>query len=101
MSNNPKDTIFIGKRPLMAYVTSALFQLASLPTVNIKARGMSIARAVDVAQIILNRTKDAGYTIGEIKIGSESLESTDGRKRDVSTIEIPVSGNVQPNNLKS
>jgi len=90
MLNNTKDTVFIGKKHLMAYVTSTLFQLASLPTVNIKARGMSIARAVDVAQIILNRTKASGYTIGKIKIDSESLESSDGRKRDVSTIEIPI-----------
>lgn len=74
----------------MAYVTSALIQLANSPTVNIKARGLSIGHAVDVAQIILRKTENAGYSIGEIKIGSESLESNDGRKRSVSTIEIPV-----------
>ncbi|HIE46889.1 MAG TPA: DNA-binding protein, partial [Nitrosopumilus sp.] len=34
-----------------------------------------------------------GYTIGEIKIGSESLESEDGRTRNVSTIEIIVKRN--------
>lgn len=90
MSNESRDTIFIGKKPLMAYVTSALIQLANSPSVNIKARGLSIGIAVDVAQIILRKTQDAGYSIGEIKIGSESLESNDGRKRNVSTIEIPV-----------
>ena len=84
-----RDTIFIGKKPLMAYVTSALIQLANRPKVSIKARGLSIGRAVDVAQIIVRRT-DNGYSIGEIKIGSEQLQSQDGRARNVSTIDIEV-----------
>jgi len=89
-SSGTRDTIFIGKKPLMAYVTSTLIQLANLPAVHIKARGMSIGRAVDVAQIIARKTENAGYAIGEIKIGSEALESQDGRTRNVSTIEIEV-----------
>ncbi len=88
-----RDTIFIGKKPLMAYVTSTLIQLANLPTVSIKARGMSIGRAVDVAQIVARKTENAGYTIGNIKIGSESLESQDGKTRNVSTIDIEIKRN--------
>jgi len=88
-----RDTIFIGKKPLMAYVTSTLIQLANLPTVSIKARGMSIGRAVDVAQIVARKTENAGYTIGSIKIGSESLESQDGKTRNVSTIDIEIKRN--------
>jgi DNA-binding protein len=90
MTVETRDTVFIGKKPLMAYVTSALIQLANLPSVNIKARGMSIGRAVDVAQIIARKTETAGYAIGDIKIGSESLESQDGKTRNVSTIEIEI-----------
>jgi len=89
-----KDTVFIGKKPLMAYVTSALIQLANQPKVSIKARGLSIGRAVDVAQIIARRTENSGYAIGAIKIGSEQLQSQDGRTRNVSTIEIEVKRNV-------
>jgi len=88
-----RDVVFIGKKPLMAYVTSALIQLANNPKVSIKARGLSIGRAVDVAQIILRRTDNTGYSIGEIKIGSENLQSMDGRARNVSTIEIEVKKN--------
>jgi len=88
-----KDTVFIGKKPLMAYVTSALIQLANQPKVSIKARGLSIGRAVDVAQIIVRRTENVGYSIGEIKIGSEQLQSQDGRTRNVSTIDIEVKRN--------
>ncbi len=67
--NNPtRDSIYIGKKPLMAYVTSTLIQLANQPSVTIKARGLSIGRAVDVSQIILKRMENAGYSIGDIII---------------------------------
>ena len=92
-SSDTRDTVFIGKKPLMAYVTSTLIQLANIPSVTIKARGMSIGRAVDVSQIISRKTENAGYTVGNIKLGSESLESQDGRTRNVSTIEIEVKRN--------
>jgi len=88
-----RDTVYIGKKPLMAYVTSTLIQLANTPSVSIKARGMSIGRAVDVAQILSRKTENAGYSIGKIQIGSESLESQDGRQRNVSTIDIEVKRN--------
>ena len=88
-----RDTVYIGKKPLMAYVTSALIQLANVPSVTIKARGMSIGRAVDVSQIISRKTENAGYCIGTIKLDSEALESQDGRTRNVSTIEIQVKRN--------
>ena len=92
-SSESRDTVFIGKKPLMAYVTSTLIQLANVPSVTIKARGMSIGRAVDVSQIISRKTENAGYSVGNIKIGSEPLESQDGRTRNVSTIEIEVKRN--------
>ena len=90
MSTETRDTIFIGKKPLMTYVTSALIQLASLPAVTIKARGLSIGPAVDVAQIIARKTEHAGYVVGDIKIDSVLLESQDGRPRNVSTIDIEI-----------
>jgi DNA-binding protein len=92
-TSGPRDTIYIGKKPLMAYVTSTLIQLANIPSVTIKARGMSIGRAVDVSQIISRKTENAGYSIGNINLGSEALESQDGRTRNVSTIEIQVKRN--------
>ena len=88
-----RDTVFIGKKPLMAYVTTTIIQLANLPAVRIKARGMSIGRAVDVAQIVSRKTENSGYSIGKIQISSETLESKDGRPRNVSTIDIEVKRN--------
>ncbi len=87
MSNEIRDTIFIGKKPLMTYVTTAIIQLAILPKIMIKARGFSIGSAVDVVQIVLRKTNPA-FMVENIEINSESLVSTDGRNRDVSTIEI-------------
>ena len=96
-SNNAKtetkanNEIFIGKKPLMTYVTATLVQLANEPIVIIKARGKSITRAVDVAQIIVKRMDTLGYKIGPVKIGSELVQSQDGKTRNVSTIEVYIS----------
>jgi DNA-binding protein len=89
--NTSSNEIFIGKKPLMTYVTATLVQLANEPTVLIKARGKSITRAVDVAQIIVKRMDTLGYKIGPIKLGSETVQSDDGKVRNVSTIEVPIS----------
>ena len=84
-----RDTIFIGKKPLMTYVIASIMQLAGgVDSIIIKARGMSISTAVSVAQIV-TRQMDV-YKIGNVTIGSESLQSQDGRTRNVSTIEIQV-----------
>jgi archaea-specific DNA-binding protein len=98
MSSNNANTeikanneIFIGKKPLMTYVTATLVQLANEPTVIIKARGKSITRAVDVAQIIVKRMDTLGYKIGPVKIGSELVQSQDGKTCNVSTIEVYIS----------
>jgi DNA-binding protein len=98
MSSNKANTeikanneIFIGKKPLMTYVTATLVQLANEPIVIIKARGKSITRAVDVAQIIVKRMDTLGYKICPVKIGSELVQSQDGKTRNVSTIEVYIS----------
>jgi DNA-binding protein len=87
------NEIFIGKKPLMTYVTATLVQLANEPTVLIKARGKSIPMAVDVSQIIIKRMNILGYRVSSVKIGSEAVKSQDGNIRNVSTIEVAVSRN--------
>lgn len=85
------NEVFVGKKPLMTYVTATLVQLANEPTVIIKARGKSITRAVDVAQIIVKRMDTLGYKIAAVNIGSQLVKSEDGKTRNVSTIEVSVS----------
>ena len=89
--SKPMNEIYIGKKPIMTYVTAALVQLANEPKVIIKARGMSITIAVDVSQIIVKRMNTLGYVVNGVKIGSEEMQSQDGRTRNVSTVEIEVS----------
>jgi len=89
MSDNSKDTIYIGKKPLMTYVTSTIIQLATQPLVTIKARGLTTAIAIDVAQVVLKKTHPA-FQIEDVRIGSEALVASDGRNRDVSTIDISI-----------
>jgi DNA-binding protein len=91
VASKASNEIFIGKKPLMTYVTATLVQLANEPTVLIKARGRSITRAVDVAQIIVKRMDTLGYKAGPVRIGTETVQSEDGRTRNVSTIEVSIS----------
>ena len=90
-ARSERNVIFVGKKPLMTYVTATLTQLAGLPTVTIKARGRTITQAVDVSQMIVKRMNAVGFEISDVRISSDSLESQDGRMRNVSTIEIDVS----------
>ena len=57
--------------------------------VKLLARGRSISRAVDVAEIVINKfVKGASY--GEIQIGTETLTNRDGTDSNVSSIEIEI-----------
>ena len=52
-----------------------------------KARGRAISTAVDVVEVTRSRfLKD--ITVEDIEIGTEELESTDGRIRNVSSLTI-------------
>ena len=88
-----RSVILIGKKPLMTYVNSTLTQLSSLPFVTITARGKTITTAVDVSQFILKRMSSVGYKINDVRISSDSLISNDGKKRNVSSIEIDIMRN--------
>lgn len=88
-----RNVIFVGTKPIMTYVTATLTQLSTQPTVTIKARGKRITQAVDVSQMIVKRMNTVGYTISDVRIASDSLISQDGKKRNVSTMEIDITQN--------
>jgi len=88
-SRAPPNNIFIGKKPLMTYATSALIQLTQSDHIVLKARGMVISRAVDVAEVIVKRLGNNNYEVTKIGIDTERVgEGEDAR--NVSTIEIIV-----------
>ena len=84
------NIVFIGIKPVLTYVTATLTQLASEPTVTIKARGKRITQAVDVSQMIVKRMNAVGYKVSGVRIASDSLMSQDGKQRNVSSIEIDI-----------
>lgn len=88
-----RNEIFVGTKPIMTYVTATLTQLSTQPTVTIKARGKRITQAVDVSQMIVKRMNTVGYTVSDVRIASDSLISQDGKKRNVSTMEIDITQN--------
>ncbi|MDW8044752.1 MAG: DNA-binding protein [Nitrososphaerota archaeon] len=81
--------MFIGKKSLMSYALSSLIQLAQSDEVVLKARGMVISRAVDVAQIVTKRLGNNAYEVKSIKIDTEKVGTGDN-VRNVSTIEITI-----------
>lgn len=82
------NVVFIGKKPTMSYVLAAVTQFGGgQDEVHLKARGKSISKAVDVAEIVKNRfVQDA--KINGIQIGTEELEGENKEKINVSTIEV-------------
>ena len=85
------NTIFIGAKPFMNYVTSVVMQftLKKSEEVAIKARGKFISRAVDVAEVVRKKfLKDNNINLKSINIGSEELENKEGKRMNISTIEI-------------
>jgi archaea-specific DNA-binding protein len=87
-SQIPPDTVFIGKKPLMAYATAVMMHFNSGQSrLTVKARGQSISHAVDVVEVVRRRFFQGKLSIKEVRIGSEVL-GEEGDTRNVSTIEI-------------
>jgi DNA-binding protein len=81
--------IYVGKKPVMSYAMSALIQLSQAGEVVIKARGLAIGRAVDVAEIVTKRLGNGAFSLKNISISTEQVKSAEtGEMRNVSSIEI-------------
>lgn len=84
------NVVLVGKKDIMNYVLAAirLFNDGA-DEVIIRARGMNICKAVDVAENIKNLfMKDT--EIAGVEIYSEELEDQRGKKKRVSAIEIRI-----------
>ncbi|MEM4633664.1 MAG: DNA-binding protein Alba [Candidatus Anstonellaceae archaeon] len=85
------NVIYIGKKSVMGYVLAVVTQFnGGAKEVYIKARGKSISRAVDVAEIVRNRFL-SDVKVANIAINTEEMDSEDGSKTKVSVIEIKLS----------
>jgi len=86
----PPNTVFIGQKPIMAYVTAIVMQFTSGSSeVTIKARGRAISAAVDVVEVCRRRFFEGKLHVKKINIATEQL-GEEGQVRNVSSIEITV-----------
>lgn len=89
------NSIFIGGKPFMNYVTGVVMQFTvkNAEDVIIKARGKFISRAVDVAEVSAKRFLDNSVSVKDIRIDSQGFKNNEGRDVRVSTIEITLGRN--------
>jgi archaea-specific DNA-binding protein len=85
----PYNHIFVGQKPVMNYAMSALIQLTQAGEVVVKARGMAISRAVDVAEIVTKRLGNGQFKVKDIGISTEVV-GEGPEQRNISSIEIVV-----------
>lgn len=86
-----ENVVFIGGKPFMNYVTAVVMQFTTrgAKEVVVKARGKFISRAVDVSEVTTKRfLKEHDVTVKDIKIDSEEFENKEGKRVNVSIIEI-------------
>ena len=84
---NKDNTVFVGNKPVMNYVLAVITQFNNgAEEVSIKARGKAISRAVDTAEISLNKfLQDVAKQ--EIITSTEVIDTESGQT-NVSSIEI-------------
>jgi DNA-binding protein len=84
------NAVLIGKKPVMNYVLACITLFhGGAKEVSIKARGRSIGRAVDVAEVVRRKfLPDA--KVKRIDIGTDQLDPREegGQPTNVSTVEI-------------
>ncbi|KAA0001454.1 MAG: DNA-binding protein Alba [Thermoplasmata archaeon] len=86
-----ENVVFVGNKPPMNYVLAVITQLnAGSNEVAIKARGRAISRAVDVTEIVRRRFVPEAQ-IKDIIISTEEVTNEEGRKINVSSMEIYLS----------
>ena len=86
-----ENSVYIGKKGVMSYVLAVVTQFNSgANEVVVKARGKSISRAVDVAEIVRNKFLN-DVKVKDIQIMTEELQNKEGTSSNVSAIAITLS----------
>ncbi|MDH5634239.1 MAG: DNA-binding protein Alba [Candidatus Bathyarchaeota archaeon] len=82
------NVVLIGRKPVMNYVVACLTLFnTGEKNLCIKARGRAISTAVDTVELLRRAfIKDAA--LKSIAIGTQEVQREEGRKSNVSTIEI-------------
>ena len=86
-----ENIVYIGNKPVMNYILAVVTQMnGGTSEVILKARGRSISRAVDVAEIVRNKFL-LDVKLGAIDISTEEVSNKEGSNSNVSAIEIHLS----------
>jgi len=88
--NNGDNTVLVGKKPVMNYVTACItfFNNGNEKPVIIKARGHAISKAIDTVEL-LRRGFVKNLEISDISINTEELlRAETNQKSNISTIKI-------------
>jgi len=90
MEEGKDNTVFVGTKPFMNYVTSLVMQFTTkgADEVFLKARGKFISKAVDITEVTTKRFMKDRVKVKEIHTNSEDFKNKEGRDVRVSTIEI-------------
>ncbi|RSN69741.1 DNA-binding protein Alba [Candidatus Korarchaeum cryptofilum] len=81
--------VFVGKKPAINYVMATTLQInRGVKKIVLKARGRSISRAVDVAEITRLKYFPGKLKITDLRTGTEEIIDENGSRRDISVIEI-------------
>lgn len=83
------EKIYVGSKPILAYVTAVVTSFSRADSVKVMARGRAISSAVDVVEVA-KRSFINDLSVDGIEIGTERLEGERG-ERNVSTITISLS----------
>jgi DNA-binding protein len=83
-----ESVVLIGRKPVMNYVVACLtFFNSGEKNICVKARGRAISTAVDTVEL-LRRGFVKDVELKSIAIGTEEVQREEGRRSNVSTIEI-------------
>lgn len=83
------NEIFIGKKPIMSYVTACITALnypKNKGEVSIAARGQSINRLVDVIEVL---KRFINYEIKNVEFGTDIIKQ-EGDERRISSLRVTI-----------
>jgi DNA-binding protein len=80
----------VGRKPVSSYVLACLHALQQNGSVEVRARGRAIPKAIGAVQV-LREGLVKGLEVKSVDIGTERLQGKDGREVRVSSISIRLS----------
>lgn len=87
-SPQSSTVLLVGKKPTMNYVLYIVNKAPETEQIVLKARGRTIPKAVDIAEILRRRFMK-NLKVKNIELGTEEIEDKNKEvKRRISTIEI-------------